>query len=69
MINESVYLAEAEHRLLRRQKMSKLQSYKLMYREISRRIAHGEAGDSPAAVAGAVELGLALEDRWKAATE
>jgi predicted dehydrogenase len=69
MINESVYLAEAGHRLLRRQRMNKMQSYKLMYREISRRIAHGDAGDSPAAVAGAVELGLALEDRWKAATE
>jgi hypothetical protein len=62
-------LAEAGHRVLRRQRMNKLQSYKLMYQEISRRIAHGDAGDSPAAVAGAVELGLALEDRWKAATK
>jgi predicted dehydrogenase len=69
MINESVYLAEAGHRLLRRHRMSKMQSYNLMYREISRRIAHGDAGDSPAAVTGAVELGLALEDRWKAATD
>lgn len=63
MFNESLYLAEGPRQVLRRRRINKMRSYARMYQEISRRVAHDEEqGDSAAAVAGAVEVGLQLEE-------
>jgi hypothetical protein len=40
-----------------------MRSYERMYREISRQIVLGGAGDSAASVKGAAELALRLEER------
>jgi hypothetical protein len=60
--NETEYCAEAKHRILRKKKLNKMQSYKQMYREIGRQIVLNGAGDAAASVKGAVEVGLWLED-------
>jgi predicted dehydrogenase len=62
IVNESTYLAETKHRVLRRRRLNKMHAYNRMYQEIGRRIILGGAGDSVASVKGAVELGLRLEE-------
>jgi predicted dehydrogenase len=66
MVNETAYESEAKHRILRKTKVNKMRSYERMYREISRRIMMGGAGDSAACVKGAAELALRLEERASA---
>lgn len=65
IVNETVYLAEAKHRILRRRKVNKMRSYEQMYQVISRQIILNGAGDSVASVKGAVELGVRLEERLR----
>ena len=63
IVNETLYLAEAKHRILRRRKVNKMRSYEQMYQDICRQIILNGAGDSAASVKGAVELGVRLEER------
>ena len=62
IVNEGAYLAEANHRILRRRRLNKIYAYNRMYQDISRRINLGEGGDSIASVKGAAELGFRLDD-------
>lgn len=63
--NFSDYRAEDELRLLRKARVNKLQSFREMYREISRRIVEGLPGDDPESVASSVGLTLQMEDRLR----
>jgi predicted dehydrogenase len=44
--NNTYYLAEDRQRILRRVRVNKTHAYRIMYREIARRIGHNEGGDS-----------------------
>ena len=46
MINSAEYFAEDRDRIIRRVKINKMQSYRLMYQQIGRKIINNERGDS-----------------------
>lgn len=46
MINGAEYFAEDRERIIRRVKINKMQSYKIMYQQIGRKIINNEKGDS-----------------------
>ena len=55
------YCAEDDRRILRRERIPRLEAYRLMYDEIGRRIARGEPGDSLISVQRSAGLVLDLE--------
>lgn len=59
----SRYRAENESRVFRTKRIPRLEAYWRMYHEISRRIAHGEPGDSIESVQRSAGLVLDLEDQ------
>jgi predicted dehydrogenase len=61
MVNGSRYEAEGPDRLLRRVRINKIRSYREMYREIGRRVAAGEPGDSVRSLEVGSRLMLELE--------
>ncbi len=63
MINNSSYLAENSSRVLRRFRVNKMVTYKLMYKAIAERIARGEQGDTAQSIRVSTKLILDLEDR------
>ncbi|MGK7875792.1 MAG: hypothetical protein AB4426_21600 [Xenococcaceae cyanobacterium] len=63
MINGSDYLAEGKDRIIRRKKINKMQSYKLMYRQIGQKIVEGAPGDSLESVKISAGLIMALENQ------
>ncbi|MCP5058705.1 MAG: Gfo/Idh/MocA family oxidoreductase [bacterium] len=62
IVNNSSYLAEGRGRILRRTRVNKLGTYKLMYRNIAECIARGEGGDSIQSVRVSNQLVLDFED-------
>ncbi|MHB1421809.1 MAG: Gfo/Idh/MocA family protein [Gemmataceae bacterium] len=60
--NSSTYVAEGADRILRKRRMSKMASYHRMYREIGKRIACNEPGDSVESVRISGETVLRFED-------
>lgn len=63
MINGSSYLAEGKDRIIRRVKINKMQSYKLMYQKIGRKIVADEPGDSLQSVNVSAGLLMTLENQ------
>ncbi|MBI2632818.1 MAG: Gfo/Idh/MocA family oxidoreductase [Parcubacteria group bacterium] len=63
MINYAQYVAEDKKGVLRKIKMNKLQNYHRMYREIGKKIARGESGETIESVQIPSELILSIEDR------
>lgn len=62
VVDGSRYLAEEGWRKLRVKKINKMEVYRRMYREISRKIIAGEPGDSPESVEITCSLMLDLEE-------
>lgn len=62
-IENGNYFAEDERRVLRRRATAKMQDYRRMYDDITRRIVSDEPGDSVSSVAQSTLLMLTLEDR------
>ena len=62
VVNGSRYLAEAGPRKIRREKINKMDVYRGMYREISRKIITGEGGDSIESIEITNTLMLDLEE-------
>ena len=63
MINGSCYVAEGRDRIIRKKRINKMQSYKVMYRQIGQKIVDGTEGDSVQSVRVSSELIMALENR------
>jgi hypothetical protein len=63
LINNASYLAENRTRVLRRFRVNKMVTYKLMYKIIAERISRGEEGDTAQSVRVSTQLILDLEDR------
>lgn len=63
MINGSIYQAENSNRILRKKKINKMLSYKVMYDKICKAIARGKDGDSVESVYVSASLILDLEEQ------
>lgn len=66
IVNNTDYLAEDGQRVLRRLRVNKTRAYRQMYREIARRIARNEGGDSLDSIRISTALTLDLEARREA---
>lgn len=65
IINGAFYLAENKNRILRKKKIKKMSSYKIMYEHICNQIAHDMPGDSIESVETSSKLILALEQEFQ----
>ena len=63
--NDSNYVAENEHRILRRKRVNRFNTYRRMYRTISRKILSGQPGDSLKSLQTGGELMLELEEMYQ----
>lgn len=63
MINGAYYLAENKDRIIRKKRINKMQSYKVMYQQIGKKILNGADGDSIQSVNSSCSLVLALENK------
>lgn len=62
VVNSSNYRAEDRYRILRKKRINKMDVYRRMYREISRKVIAGEAGDSLKSIEITNTLMLDLEE-------
>jgi len=62
--NDATYVAEDSRRVLRRQRLNRLDAYGRMYAAIAKAIVAGKPGDSARSVAATTTLTLALEDEY-----
>ena len=67
IIDNIKYLSEDNHRIIRKKRIFKTESYREMYQEIGRKIAKGERGDSLESIMVSTKLMLDLEEELKKA--
>jgi predicted dehydrogenase len=63
MINGSDYVAETQDRVIRKQRINKMESYKVMYQQIGKKIVSGTPGDSLESVTVSAGLIVGLENK------
>ncbi len=63
-VNGSLYKSENGNRVMRKKKMNRMESYRIMYDRIGKAIKNGEGGESVESVKNSAGLILALEDRY-----
>ena len=61
-IDDSKYISEGERGVIRKKSINKMKNYRLMYENISKKIAENEEGDSMISVKISTEAMLDLED-------
>jgi predicted dehydrogenase len=66
IVNNTDYLAEDHERIMRRVRVNKMHTYRVMYREIARRISRNEGGDSLDSIRVSTALILDLESKLAA---